>query len=567
MSATARVGADAPTLRLRPWQRAALDAFLDSSRPDFLAVATPGAGKTTFALAAVRELLATSPASRVVVVAPTSHLKLQWADAAARLGIDLEPSWAAGHDGLPDEADGIVTTYQQVATSAKALAALAEGAIVVFDEVHHAGQDRAWGDAVVTAFGAASRRLSLSGTPFRSDTTPIPFVNYQWDEAVSDYDYGYGPALADGGVVRPVYFPRFDGYMEWSAPDGSVLGASFDDALDRTRSNQRLRTALSAQGDWLPTVLATAHEQLMRIRSTDQPDAGGLVIAIDHEHARAVAEVLRVRHGVTATVVLSDDPNASERIDGFGRGRQPWIIAVRMVSEGVDIPRLRVGVFATTTTTELFFRQAVGRLVRLTPGGGAQRAFMFIPDDPRLRLWAEQIAQQRRHSLIKRRDPDDSEFDDADAELDDAAAPEDDGEQLSLFNALSAVTLTSGAPELTVFDDGFEEVPEPAPADIDEASLVVTLTPLPGREHRTIDASGPTPRRERELLRDRNAAAVRELVAISGQAHGEVNAELNRRSGVSKVAEASRAQLRRRLASADAWRRELSGQRSAWRVR
>ncbi len=551
-------------LRLRPWQRAALDQFAASGEDDFLAVATPGAGKTTFALAAVRQFLATNPTTRVIVVAPTSHLKLQWADAAAGLGLDLEPSWSASHENLPNEADGLVTTYQQVSTSARVLAKLSTNAIVVFDEVHHAGEDRSWGESITVAFAGALRRLSISGTPFRSDTSAIPFVRYEYEQAVSDFDYGYGPALADGGVVRPVYFPRFDGYMEWSAPDGSVLGASFDDELDRTRANQRLRTALSAQGDWLPAVVAQAHEQLMRIRSDDQADAGGLIIAVDHEHARAIAHILKVRHNSAATVVLSDDPNASDRIVAFGVGTQPWIVAVRMVSEGVDIPRLRVGVFATTTTTELFFRQAVGRLVRLTPGGGSQRAFMFIPDDARLRRWAEQIKRQRRHSLRSRSE---SEEFGGETEFDSPAGLNDDGEQLSLFNALSAVTLSSGAPEMTVFDAAYEDIPEPRTIAVDESDLLFDLSPLPGREERFINPNGATPRRERESLRDKNATVVRELVALSGQQHGEVNAELNRRSGVSKVAEASRAQLRKRLLAADGWRRQLSGQRSPWRVR
>lgn len=70
-----------------------------------------------------------------------------------------------------------------------------------------------------------------------------------------------------------------------------------------------------------------------------------------------------------------------------------------MVAEGVDIPRLRVGVFATTTTTELFFRHAVARLVRWTTGTPGQRSFLFIPDEPRLRSRALAIAEQRRHSL------------------------------------------------------------------------------------------------------------------------------------------------------------------------
>ena len=108
------------------------------------------------------------------------------------------------------------------------------------------------------AFEPSVRRLAISGTPFRSDTQAIPFIRYSLDEAAPDYEYGYGDALADGRVVRPVYFPRTGGQMEWTAPDGTLMEASFEDALDQTRSAQRLRTALSLEGEWLPTVLRLA---------------------------------------------------------------------------------------------------------------------------------------------------------------------------------------------------------------------------------------------------------------------------------------------------------------------
>ena len=376
---------------------AALDSFLAAGRRDFLAVATPGAGKTTFALTAARHELAEHP-SRLVIVAPTAHLKLQWARAAAAFSLHLDPAWAPSDGPLPTDMHGVVTSYQQVASSARVLSRLASDAFVVFDELHHAAEDRAWGAAIGEAFVGARRRLALSGTPFRSDTRAIPFVSYRGDEAVPDYEYGYADALADRRVVRPVYFPRTNGHMEWSAPDGSVHSASFDDALSAARAGQRLRTALSLEGEWLPTVLRAANDRLAEVRR-DQPDAAGLVIATDQEHARGIAEMLRTRFGVTARVATSDDPGASATIARFASGREPWLVAVRMVSEGVDIPRLRVGVFATTTATELFFRQAVGRLVRWTRGVPRQRAWLYIPDDPRLRLLASRIAEQRRHSL------------------------------------------------------------------------------------------------------------------------------------------------------------------------
>src|SRR3954447_21180116 len=263
----------ARSIRLRPWQKAALERFHRSDATSFLAVATPGAGKTTFALTAARQGLALGAGRRGIVVTPTAHLKVQWANAAAALDLELDPAWTP-KGGLAGDLHGVVTTYQQVATSSAALAALAVDAFVIFDEIHHAADERAWGDALTTAFENAGRRLSLSGTPFRSDTRGIPFVRYIQDEAVADYEYGYGEGLAEGRVVRPVYFPRIAGHMEWTAPDGSLHAATFADDLSNERAAQRLRTALSVDGEWLPAVLSQANQRLTEIRE-EQPDAGG----------------------------------------------------------------------------------------------------------------------------------------------------------------------------------------------------------------------------------------------------------------------------------------------------
>jgi superfamily II DNA or RNA helicase len=529
-------------VRLRPWQKAALDRFVESPQPDFLAVATPGAGKTTFALTAARHQLAALP-GRLVVVAPTAHLKQQWAQAAARFSLHLDPAWSPADGALPRDMHGIVTSYQQVATSAPALARLTRGAFVVFDELHHAADDRAWGASIREAFAGAARRLALSGTPFRSDTRAIPFVRYRGDEAVPDFEYGYGDALADRRVVRPVYFPTTNGEMEWSAPDGSIHSATFDDVLDAARSSQRLRTALSLDGEWLPTVLRTANARLTEVRR-EQPDAGGLVIATDQEHARGIADILRMRFGTTARVVTSDDPGASAGIASFAAGSEPWLVAVRMVSEGVDIPRLRVGVYATTTTTELFFRQAVGRLVRWTRGVPRQRAWLFIPDDPRLRLHAARVAEQRRHSL-RRDDRDRPERDEDEAALDEL--PPDD-EQLSLFAAISAVATGAAEP----LEDDFPDEPE---HDEDEA-FELTLAPPPPLAGGGEEGGGTvvlTRREHKKQLRDANAGIARELVRRTALTHAQVNAELNRLSGVRRVSEATIEQLERRLAAGERW--------------
>jgi superfamily II DNA or RNA helicase len=535
------------SVRLRPWQHAALARFAASPSPDFLAVATPGAGKTTFALTALRTALAQRPA-KVVIVAPTAHLKVQWAAAATGLGLHLDPAWTPTDGGLPPDMHGVVTSYQQVAMSAAAIRPLARGAYVVLDEVHHAGDEQAWGESLREAFVDAARRLSLSGTPFRSDTRAIPFVRYEADEAVPDYEYGYGDALRDGRVVRPVYFPRMGGQMEWSAPDGNVYEASFEDPLTSQLANQRLRTALSPDGEWLHTVLKLAVERLAEVRRS-QADAGGLVIAIDQDHARDIATLLRMRFRREAVVVTSDDPTASERIAAFAKGRDEWLVAVRMVSEGVDIPRLRVGVYATTTTTDLFFRQAVGRFVRWVPGVRDQRAWLYLPDDPRLRIRAAQIADQRRHSLKKESrsegDPD---------EPTPFAQPLDQGgEQLSMFEALSAVS-TGEAGALSPWQ---EALPDDWETGADPGIVIDLAPPPPVAAALVAEFPGLTRRQIKDRLRDQNTAAARDIAYVTGLSHASVNAELNRKVGVDRVTMATVEQLQERLVHARRWLERL----------
>ena len=265
--------------------------------------------------------------------------------------------------------------------------------------------------------------------------------------------------------------------------------------------------------------------------------------------------IITTRFGSRAVIATSDDPEASARISRFARSDTPWIVAVRMVSEGVDIPRLRVGVFATNTTTELFFRQAVGRLVRWTPGAGRQRSFLFIPDDVRLRAHAHQLADSRRHSLRKRSEDlglTDSEPDPA--ALDTAGEPE----QLSLFAALSATPI--GAPEFMVplgEDLLAAEMPDSTDSGNDQGpGLLLDLAPLPTLAGQSAE-SVPDRRAARKALRDLNAAVAAELVARTAQTHAQVNAELNRRAGIPRVTEATNAQLQTRLDRGRRWLDDL----------
>jgi superfamily II DNA or RNA helicase len=388
--------------KLRAWQAAALSTYLEQGPQDFLAVATPGAGKTTYALRLATELLGRGTVTAVTIVAPTEHLKTQWADAAARVGIHIDPRFSNSSARHSHEYDGVALTYAQVASkpSLHRTRTQSERTLVILDEIHHGGDNLSWGDAIREAFEPAVRRLALTGTPFRSDTSPIPFVRYEADRdgirrSAADYTYGYAEALRDG-VVRPVLFMAYGGAMRWRTKAGDEIAARLGEPLTKDATAHAWRTALDPKGEWIPAVLAAADKRLTEVRR-GVPDAGALVIASNQTAARAYARILEGITGTKPTVVLSDDAGASARIEEFSGSNDRWMVAVRMVSEGVDVPRLAVGVYATSTSTPLFFAQAVGRFVRARRRG--ETASVFLPSVPVILEHAARLEDERDHAL------------------------------------------------------------------------------------------------------------------------------------------------------------------------
>ena len=422
---------------LRAWQRSAINTYLRRQPRDFLAVATPGAGKTTFALRIAAQLLADREVHAVTVVAPTEHLKAQWALAAARVGIQLDPGFTNAMGGTSSDYHGVALTYAGVAARPLLHRQRTAGTrtLVILDEVHHAGDALSWGNAVQQAFEPATRRLCLTGTPFRSDTNPIPFVRYERGadgitRSGSDHSYGYAEALRDG-VVRPVLFLAYSGTATWRTRAGEEISATLGEPLTVEQTAAAWKTALDPHGDWMPSVLAAADRRLSEVRRA-MPDAGGMVIATDHKSAKMYAELLQGITGRAPVVVLSDDPTASAKIGAFEASGERWLVAVRMVSEGVDIPRLAVGVYATSVQTPLFFAQAVGRFVRGRAPG--ETASVFLPSVPNLLVLAAQLEAERDHAL----DGPAKELFLADELLAAANRTDIDGEEEGAFTALQA---------------------------------------------------------------------------------------------------------------------------------
>jgi superfamily II DNA or RNA helicase len=509
---------------LRAWQRQALEQLADWQDGPFLISAAPGAGKTRPALELAKRLLAQQTVSRVAVLCPTTPLTRQWASAAATLGVQLQPD--APGPRPPRDFDGVAVTYARVASDPRGWAAkVSKDTLVVLDEAHHLGEELAWGTGIEQAFAAAPRRLLLSGTPFRSDATPIPGVRYDAERlAIPDVSYTYAEAVADG-ICRPVTFVTFDGTLSWRSGE-NVIESSFETVLSAREASRRYRTAISTElPDGLPRILREADVKLRSLRTEGHRNAGALAVAADGTHARQIAKLLSEATGRAPLVVLHTEARAAHKLAAFRDSSEPWIVAVNMVSEGVDIPRLRVGVYATAAKTPLIFRQIVGRFVRTLPtdrrsANAPEPSWLYLPAEPLLCGHAAEVERELRHAL---RDPALEEDWVQEPPERRASEPSEHAE----FVPLSA----EFAPQMTLFGP-----PQAASSN--------GLTRPPASEPAPVAAF-----ERRADLRQERSRLVADLHRRDGRSHREINAWLNRAVGVDRVESASIPQLERSVAA------------------
>jgi hypothetical protein len=302
------------------------------------------------------------------------------------------------------------------------------------------------------------------------------------------------------------------------------------------------------------------------------------VIATDQDSARAYAKTLRSITGEAPTVVLSDEKAASKKIAAFAAGDDRWMVAVRMVSEGVDVPRLSVGVYATTTSTPLFFAQAVGRFVRSRSRG--ETASVFLPSVPNLLGFAAELEVARDHVLGRRVNDDGDIFAAEDALVAEANAGEAASDELT--GAWEA--LGSEARFDRVLFDGGEfghagEVQVGSEEEMDFLGIPGLLDPDQMRQllqQRQNDRARQQKARGDALEEARRRAAADSLAEVStheqlavlrrelnglvaawhhrtGQAHGITHAALRRECGGPAAAVATAEQLRSRIERIREW--------------
>lgn len=380
----------------RKWQERFRQQFWQSiqQKRDFLLVACPAAGKTDATMTILVGLLGSGKADRAVIVCPTDEVCTQWIRKAKKFGIELTRAGAESK-----EFHGVVVTYAQVVSGwfkHRELCALKTA--VIFDEVHHCADGMQWGDTIRQAFETAEYRIALSGTPFRQDNRPIPFITYEGGSCVPDFTYGLQRAM-DDQVCRMAFFPTVDGSAQWLVNGITEKRVRISHALSEADRAGLFKTVLDPSGEWVATTIRAAAEKTEQCRRLGHRDAGELWLCVDQAHAKAIATVIAEVTGEAPVLVISEDPKAADKIQAFRNGKQKRLVSVRQVSEGVDIPRLRVLVYATNVLSELFFRQALGRISRWEEGLDEQSSYFYIPRIPELVDCAMEVINERNHML------------------------------------------------------------------------------------------------------------------------------------------------------------------------
>lgn len=396
----------------RLWQQEFAEQWGKRDGGAFLAVVIPGGGKTMAALEQAQKWMAAGPDRRLIVVVPTTNLKEQWRDEASKFGIDLQTKEFGTN--FKDGFRGGVATYSLVANQPLVFRKLVAVAptMVVFDEVHHCGDEAHFGVNIREAFELAAERLLLSGTAWRSDGTPIPWVKYDGNGfAVADYSYDYPHALNDD-VVRFLVFDYSRGTI---TQDGTGNSQTLSSESAEDAASRMLRRLLDPRGQFVREQIRLAHQKLLEVRAT-QPDAGALAACVDQAHAIAVAQTIRDVTGCEPSLIVSDADIENDTVKGYRNSKREWVVAVRKVSEGTDIKRLQVLCYLTTTVSELFFRQLIGRVSRFR-GLDDREAYVFLPADPRLIACAKNIENAQVQALREQAEADQRESQEFDQQL------------------------------------------------------------------------------------------------------------------------------------------------------
>ena len=379
-------------MQLRRWQYEAVEAALtkyETEHPHFLCLATPGAGKTFMASRIAKELMDSGKIDLVFCFSPSVNV-------ATSFQASIESQLKCKLDGLLGS-KGRSLTYQSMPSQDLSFWSLLSQykTLVIFDEIHHCAGDNldnanVWGQKIIQHIqGEADYTLALSGTPWRSDKVPIALSSYCVDGVIQcDYSYGLERAIQDGVCRIPKIIAVDNDEITLLSGDERERYSSFAELLKQSKCTYQ---QLLDSSDLITYMIKITAKKINEVRKR-QPNSGALVVAATVDHAIKIAEIIKRDTGDSARVVTYLHDGAQDTIRDFREANDKWIVSVGMISEGTDIPRLKVCCHLTRVKTELYFRQVLGRILRST-GVEKDEGFLFIPAEPNLVEYAERVVE------------------------------------------------------------------------------------------------------------------------------------------------------------------------------
>lgn len=353
-------------LSLRTWQKNCLSKALEiyqTGQQNFMCVAAPGAGKTRFSASLAKSLLDVDHIDFVLCFAPSVSIQNSIQE-TFRIILNDRFDGRLGAKGLVITYQGIQYAYQELAHVIKNYRVL-----IISDEIHHCASgvsstSNQWGQLLVSLISEGNPlTLTLSGTPWRSDSTKIALQSYSGEpqELDTDFVYGLGDAVRDKVCRRPSLILLDNSSIDVQENAETHKFSSIRQAIEAEKLKY---SELLTHQDSLSQLMTYAHEELIRIREK-HPQAAGLVVASSIDQARRISQFINTNFNESSIVVSYDQIDAHENIKGFQTSAIDWIVSIGMVSEGTDIPRLQVCAYLSNVRTELYFRQVLGRILRI----------------------------------------------------------------------------------------------------------------------------------------------------------------------------------------------------------
>ena len=380
-------------MKLRQWQVECIHLALTQYRSGdshFLALATPGAGKTVMASELADQLLKNNLVDLVVCFSPSSIVAKDFSES-------LHLRTQERFDGLIG-AKGRSLTYQNLQYLDAHFWQLFERyrVFVIFDEIHHCSGSNidnanAWGEQIILNIqDKAKFTLALTGTPWRSDAAPIVLSNYLHpsNKIACDYIYGLFEAIGDDVCRIPQIVAIDNNNISVVDIEETKTFDSFKSLLSQSIIPYQEIIENEAV---IKFVISSAHKKLSKIRRVN-PDAAGLVVASSVEHANKISLLMKASLNEDSIIVTYRENDPTSIIQHFRHAKSKWIISVGMISEGTNIPRLQICCHLTNIKTEMHFRQILGRILRMTASKN-QEAVMYMPAEPKLLEYAYRVKQ------------------------------------------------------------------------------------------------------------------------------------------------------------------------------